>query len=308
MIATNEPGRTAADMYEVETEELDFLTHNGVSLRARIYRPRGRGPFPAMVDAHGGAWIQGSFINNDPINRPIAAGGVVVMAIDYSLPPVGTYPSSVADMNYAIRWLKKHAQRYDTKSQWVGAMGTSSGGHLAVLAAIKPHDSRYANLPLEEGSAFDAEVACVVTMWPVICPRTRFSENLERQTRGDQSYAARVGGGLNQMKYWLTEDAMSDGSPMLAVERGDKVVMPDMLYVQASGDNLHPRHCMDRFCEAYRKRGGRVEALLIEGEPYDLVRTKAECGEAKRAVKRIIEFIHERKAHVDLATASGSAV
>ena len=50
----------------------------------------------------------------------------------------------------------------------VGAIGTSSGGHLAVLAAIKPHDTRYANLPLDGGSAFDAEVACVVTMWPVM--------------------------------------------------------------------------------------------------------------------------------------------
>jgi acetyl esterase/lipase len=261
-----------------------------------------------MVDAHGGAWIQGSFVNNDPINRPVAAGGVVVMAIDYSLPPAGTYPSSVADMNYAIRWLKKHAQRYDTKPQWVGAMGTSSGGHLAVLAAIKPHDARYASLPLEGGGAFDADVACVVTMWPVICPRTRFIENLERQKRGDQSFAARVGGGLEQMKYWLSEDAMADGSPMLAVERGDDVAMPDVLYVQATSDNLHPRHCMDRFCAAYRKRGGRVEALLVEGEPYDFVRSKAECDEARRAITRIVEFIHECKARADRAPTRRSAV
>jgi acetyl esterase/lipase len=293
-------------MFEVETEELDFLSRNGVPLRARIYRPRGAGPFPAMVDAHGGAWIQGSFVNNDPINRPLAAGGVVVMAIDYSLPPAGTYPSSVADMNYAIRWLKKHAKRYDAKPEWVGAMGTSSGGHLAVLAALKPHDARYASLPLEDGGAVDAEVACVVTMWPVICPLTRFRENMERQARDDQSYAARVGGGLEQMKYWLSEEAMSDGSPMLAMERGDKVAMPDVLYVQATSDNLHPRHCMDRFCTAYRKRGGRVEALLVEGEPYDFVRSNAECAEAKRAVKRMIEFIYECQARADRAT-SGSA-
>jgi acetyl esterase len=295
-------------MFEVETEELDFLSRNGVPLRARLYRPRGRGPFPAMVDAHGGAWIQGSFVNNDPINRPIAAAGVVVMAIDYSLPPAGTYPSSVADMNYAIRWLKKHAKRYDTKPEWVGSMGTSSGGHLAVLAAIKPHDARYANLPLDGDGAFDAEVTCVVTMWPVICPLTRYRENVERQTRGNQSYAARVGGGLDQMKYWLSEDAMSDGSPMLAVERGDEVAMPDVLYVQATGDNLHPRQCMDRFCAAYRKRGGRAEALLVEGEPYDFIRSNAECAEAKWAVKRMTEFIHECKARADRAPISGSAV
>ena len=98
-------------MFEVDTEEFNYLTHKGVALGTRLYRPRGPGPFPAMVDAHGGAWIQGTYVNNDSINRRIAGGGIVVMAIDYTLPPEGTYPSSVADMNYAIRWLKRNAKQ-----------------------------------------------------------------------------------------------------------------------------------------------------------------------------------------------------
>jgi hypothetical protein len=91
----------------------------------------------------------------------------------------------------------------------------------------------------------------------------------------------------------LTEEAMADGSPMLALERGDKVATPDILYVQATRDRLHPRHCMDRFCAAYPKAGGRVEALLVEGEPYDFVRSQPEAPEAKRALQRIVDFIHE---------------
>lgn len=284
---------SAAGTFEVDTEELDYVVHNGVPLRARLYRPRGRGPFPAMVDAHGGAWIQGSFVNNDPINRRVAAGGVVVMAVDFRLPPAGTYPASVADVNYAIRWLKMNAHRWGTLPELVGAMGTSAGGHLAVLAALKPRDPRYAAVPLPGSAAFDARAACVVTMWPVICPLTRFRENVGRKTAGDESYATRVGSGLDQMKYWLTEDAMADGSPMLALERGDVVEMPDTLYVQALGDNLHPRHCMDRFCAAYARAGGRVETVLVAGEPYDLVRTAPESAEARRATKRMIGFIHE---------------
>ncbi|HEX9464882.1 MAG TPA: alpha/beta hydrolase [Alphaproteobacteria bacterium] len=282
-------------MFDVDTEEFDYVSHAGTQLRARLYRPRGQGPFPAMVDLHGGAWIQGSFANNDPINRPIAAGGVVVLAVDYRLPPAGTYPSSVADVNYAIRWLKMNAERCGTRPELVGVMGTSAGGHLAVLAALKPQDARYAEVPLKGGAAFDARVECVVTMWPVICPLTRFRENLERNARGDQLHADRIGSGLDQMKYWLTEDAMADGSPMLALGRGDRVELPDTLYVQASGDQLHPRHCMDRFCAAYQKAGGWLETVLVEGEPYDLVRSDAGSSEAKRAVKRIIEFIHECK-------------
>ena len=283
-------------MYEVDTIELDYLARGDTRLGARIYRPRARGPFPAMVDGHGGAWIQGTFVNNDPINRRLAEGGVVVMAVDYTLPPADTYPASVADMNYAVRWLKLNAAKYDTKPEWVGLMGTSAGGHLAVLAALKPRDPRYASLPLPGGSGVGGKAFCVVTMWPVICPYTRFKENLERHARSDQLHADRVGSGLEQMKYWVTEDSMAEGSPMLAVERGDPVDMPDTLYVQASGDQLHPRHCMDRFCAAYRKRDGKVETLLVEGEPYDLVRVKADSSEAKRAMKRMIEFVHECRA------------
>lgn len=280
-------------MFEVDTEDFEYVVHNGVSIGARIYLPRGEGPFPAMVDGHGGAWIQGTYLNNDSINRRIASGGIVIMAVDYSLPPEGTYPSSVADMNYAVRWLKQRADRYRTRPEWVGLMGTSAGGHLAALAAIKPLDQRFAALPLEGGEGIDGRVACLVPMWPVICPALRYRLNLERNKAGANEYAHRVGGGVDQMKYWLTEAAMEDGSPMLALERGDDVDLPDLLYVQALGDNLHPRECMDRFCTAYLNRGGRAEPLLIDGSPYDFLRTAPEDPEAKRAMSRIIEFVHE---------------
>jgi hypothetical protein len=83
---------------------------------------------------------------------------------------------------------------------------------------------------------------------------------------------------------------------MLALERGDHVETPAVLYVQTTGDRLHPRHCMDRFCAAYGNAGGRVEAVLLDGEPYDLVRSRPESSEAQRAMRRIIEFIHDPKA------------
>jgi len=293
-----------ASTYEVDTEDFDYLTHDGAPLRARLYRPRGRGPFPAMVDAHGGAWIQGSYVNNDSINRPIAQGGVVVMAADYRLPPTGTYPASVADLNYAVRWLKANAERFGTRADLVGTMGTSSGGHLAVLSAMKPLDARYAAVPLAGRADVDARAACVVTMWPVICPLTRYRENLERRSRGDQLYATRVGGGLDQMKYWLNEEAMADGSPMLALQRSAAVETPDMMYVQALCDMLHPRHCMDTFCEGYRKAGGRVETVLLEGEPYDLVRSDPGSAPARGAIGRIVEFIHARSARSSSARAA----
>jgi len=226
-------------------------------------------------------------------NRPIAESGVLVLAVDYRVPPAGTYPASVAGANYAIRWLKKSAARYGSRPELVGVMGTSAGAHLAVLSGLKPFDPRYAAIALEGGTHVDATVACVVAMWPVICPATRVQENHDRQTRGDQSLAHRVGAGFAQMAYWVTDEAMADASPMLALERGDAVETPDILHVQAKCDTLHAVHNMERFCTAYRKRGGRVDTELLEGEPYDMVRAAPESPESKRAVQRMIGFIQD---------------
>jgi acetyl esterase/lipase len=281
--------------FEVDTEEFEFLRHGTRALRARLYRPKGAGPFPAMVDGHGGAWIQGSFANNDPINRPLAEGGIVVLSVDYRLPPEGTYPSSVADMNYAIRWLKLNAERIGSRPERVGAMGTSSGGHLAVLASMKPDEPRYAAIPLAGGEALDATVACVVAMWPVICPLSRYRDNLRRMARGEAHHPGRVGAGADQMRYWLTEEAMGEGSPLMALARGDGVRTPDLLYVQAACDTLHPRASMDEFLRRYRERGGRAELELVGGEPYDLVRARPDSPGARQAIARIVAFVRERR-------------
>jgi acetyl esterase len=96
-------------MHEVEIEEIEYLRHGDKPFLARIFMPRREGPFPAVVEAHGGAWCEGNRANNDAINSAVARGGVVVAALDFRNPPDATYPGSVADVNYAVRWLKSQA-------------------------------------------------------------------------------------------------------------------------------------------------------------------------------------------------------
>ena len=148
--------------YEVDIEEVEFLHHNGTAYIARVHKPRGEGPFPAVVEAHGGAWCEGNRANNDPINSEVAKGGVVVAAIDFRNPPVATYPGSVADVNYGVRWLKANASRLHTRPESIGSMGTSSGGHLVVLNAMKPDDPRYAAEKLP-GGAYHSMRMCLTS-------------------------------------------------------------------------------------------------------------------------------------------------
>lgn len=48
----------AAARYDIEVEDIEYLRHGERPLLARVYRPRGKGPFPLIVDVHGGAWCR----------------------------------------------------------------------------------------------------------------------------------------------------------------------------------------------------------------------------------------------------------
>ena len=77
--------------------------------KALVYRPAGKGPFPALVCVHGGAWVSGDRFATSGFAELVAATGIVVMAIDTRLAPRHPYPAAVEDVNCAVRWLKAHA-------------------------------------------------------------------------------------------------------------------------------------------------------------------------------------------------------
>src|SRR6476620_6048345 len=105
----------------------------------------------------------------------MASHGIVSISLDFRSGNEAPYPASVQDINYAVRWAKLHARELKTRSELVGISGQSSGGHLAMLVAMRPQDRRYAAIPLPAGApAHDASVRCVIMSWPVINPLSRY--------------------------------------------------------------------------------------------------------------------------------------
>jgi len=45
--------------YEIDVEDVEYLRHGSKPLLMRLYKPRGTGTFPLVVDLHGGAWGRG---------------------------------------------------------------------------------------------------------------------------------------------------------------------------------------------------------------------------------------------------------
>jgi acetyl esterase/lipase len=280
--------------YEITVEDVEYLRHGDLSLLARLYRPQGTGPFPTMVELHGGAWCRQDRLADRVIHEPLARSGVVVVALDFRQPPVAPYPASFQDIHYGIRWVKARARELGSRPDMVGSMGNSSGGHQAVLLAMRASDPRYSALPQPPGGSADATVRCVILCSPVIDPLGRY-HYAKQLKAGGQPYPALVDEVLPcHDAYWKTEEAMADGSPALALERGEKVELPPVLYVQGTEDLAHPRPHLDRFVAAYRKAGGTVDLELFEGEGQGFIMRKAGSPASNRAIETIIEFVHKQ--------------
>src|SRR3977135_1584860 len=116
-------GQAAAQ--SVHTRDVEYLQVDGKTFQATVYQPGGKGPFPAILDVHGGAWVREDVRRDEHafMNKALAAMGIVVVAIDFRQSPVHHYPESVADVNFAMRWLRANAAKFNASPHIVGAFG-----------------------------------------------------------------------------------------------------------------------------------------------------------------------------------------
>ncbi|MEO7727892.1 MAG: alpha/beta hydrolase [Burkholderiales bacterium] len=279
--------------YAIDVSDIEYLRHGDKPLLARVYKPRGTGPFPIVIDLHGGAWCKKDRTSDAGTDEPLAKSGVVVVALDFRMPPEAKYPASLADINYAIRWCKSRAAEWNARADRVGILGVSSGGHHAMLAAMRPADPRYTAIKLAGNDKLDASVRCAVMCWPVIDPlgRYQYAKSLLPNTDPKMTKTAEEWISCHD-KYWTDEAEMTEGNPTLLLERGEKVQMPPVLYLQGTADIAHPKPNRDQFIASYRKAGGRVDLHLFEGVGEAFITNDPTSQAACDAIDKIVEFVH----------------
>jgi acetyl esterase len=241
--------QTAIDIrprFEVEWQDLEYRP----GLLARVYRPHGPGPFPALIEIHGGAWNNADRTQNADLARALAANGLVVASVDFRLGGQAPYPANMADINYATRWLKSRAPDFGATADGLGGLGLSSGGHMVMLSAMRPYDQRYAALPLDSDPAADASLAYVMMGWPVLDPHARY---LHARERGRQDLIE------SHHRYFGDEATMREANPQQILERGERVELPPALIFQGADDDVLSPRTAERFLEAYGQAGGIIE-------------------------------------------------
>ena len=261
---------------------------------AQVYSPDdASAQRPLLIDIHGGAWSGGDRFAGKEVDRVLVERlGIVVVAIDFRIAPADPYPAMMQDVNYAVRWVKAHTAALGGRADNVGAIGWSSGGHMAVLAALKPDDPRYGAIPLENEPGtnvpVDARLDYVVACWPPLDPRARY--RFARETgRGELV--------RNTEGCFGDEASMWEASAERVVASGEATATPPILLVQGTADGNIPLPMIERFTETYRGAGGAVQLELYAGQPHGFIMRPVPPEEdAQRGLDAIVEFVRSQTA------------
>ncbi len=166
----------ATASHDVVVTDEPYAVVDGETLLARIYAPRRGGPWPALVDVHGGAWTYFDRTIDAHFDTALAARGMVVVALDFRQAPAHRHPQAVADIIAGIRFVRTRAARLRVAPERLGLIGGSTGGHLLLLAALCPDAPEFAGTPWigRTGAPVDARVAYALPLWPIADPLARY--------------------------------------------------------------------------------------------------------------------------------------
>ena len=279
--AVGAPGYDPAARLDLAVSEVEFRRNSaGRMLMARIYQPKGPGPFPTVLDLHGGAWNRKDRLAEQPMDRALAESGLLVVAVDLTLAPEAPYPACVQDANYAVRWLKVNAATWNGNTAKIGVYGSSSGGHVAELLAMRPRDPRYSSIPLAAASNVDATIAYVAMRSPISNTFARY-ENAERRGNSDMVKYNKV-----FFNPWKT---IHEANPQEILEREEKITLVPFLIMQgALDDNVLPE-VQETFVKTYQAARGQCEYHLFENSVHEWVAQPGpQTDKAREVVKDFI--------------------
>jgi acetyl esterase/lipase len=270
-----------AAKFQITVTDVEFRRNEaGRMLMARVYRPAGPGPFPTVLDLHGGAWNGKDRHAEEPMDRALASSGLLVVAIDMTLAKQAPYPACVQDANYAVRWLKWKAPSWNGDPSRIGIYASSSGGHVAQLLAMRPDDPRYNKIPLPEAPTLDAKIAYAAMRSPISNTVGRY-ENAKK--RGADGMVR------NNTTFFNPIETIHESNPQEILDRHERIALVPMLIMAGSlDDNVLPEF-QTKFAATYKAAGGEIQFELFEGAPHNWVAEEGPLTDrARQMVKAFI--------------------
>lgn len=244
---------------------IEYSNPDNQHLQLNLARPKGDGPFPAILCIHGGGFRAGSRQGYDALIRRLAQQGYVAATTSYRLAPKYQFPAAVHDVKAAVRWLRANAGQYHIRPDRIGVTGGSAGGHLAqflgVTAGVKEFEGEGGNP--EQSSA----VTCVVNYYGP----SDFTQSYGKSVDAHEVLPLFLGGNLEQARqrhvvssplYWVTPNAAPT------------------LFVHGTKDNYVAFEQAQWIFDRMKAAGVPVELLALEGAGHGFKGEDAQKAEA----------------------------
>ena len=250
------------------TEDIAYRRVGDQTLLGRLYQPEN--PKALIVEVHGGAWTMNDRTTNAAIHQHLAASGYAVFALDFRMAPAHPFPAALEDIRHGIRFAK---ERFRPSA--LGGLGTSSGGYLITLCAMRA----------DESTRLDFVIGC----WPILDPLARYRMAQAKGLKNlvDAHHA-----------FFRDEAQMSEANPQLMLERGEPAHLPPMLVLQGTADENVEHHRADAFAQRYRAAGGELELEKFEGQPHTFIAKDPASEASRNALASMTRWLRREKAHV----------
>lgn len=126
---------------------LAYIADNTREHLLDVYYPQaGTGPYPVIVDIHGGGWVYGYKELNRNYCHMLAHHGFVVFSINYRLAPHARFHEQIQDVFHALNWIQAHLGDYPADGGNLFLTGDSAGGHMALITAAILGDAQLRRL------------------------------------------------------------------------------------------------------------------------------------------------------------------
>jgi acetyl esterase/lipase len=147
-----------------------YATHDGAELAGDLYLPAGAGPFPLIVNVHGGYWRRGARENYQYWGPYLAERGYAGFTISYRLTKPGrkTFPEAAHDVRAAVQFMRGCAKEFKLDPDRFALWGNSAGAQLAALVALAGDSPLFAGgYPQDPHAALSTGVKVLIGVYGI---------------------------------------------------------------------------------------------------------------------------------------------